>query len=406
MTRNSFFLFLRVSAALGAFFAVVEMAILLISPPSGPLQTALAQAAALGAVMGLGLGAITTSEALQQLKGRDWRPSDVTWFGRRQWTEVELPFGLLESLQIAEQELRASREVTQVMVDTQAQTVTARTAHARKPLGSYVTVSVAPVGALDAATTRARVESRPCLYVSLLDVGTGKHNVESIARALNQAVNRRLKAEREAAENAAMHAQLHQSRLALLQAQVEPHFLYNTLAQLQLLIRDDSRAAEKMAGDLIQYLRLSMRDFRESGFTLGREMDLVRAYLDIMKIRLGERLQVEIEVDAEAARRPFAPLLVHTLVENAIKHGIEPSPHGGRVSIVARCAPEGLLRVTVADTGLGLREGLAGSGVGLANLRERLMLLYGKHARFTLAPQAASGVACTLEIPPAAEPTA
>jgi LytS/YehU family sensor histidine kinase len=255
------------------------------------------------------------------------------------------------------------------------------------------------VGEPDAATTRARIESRPCMRVKLLDVGTGKRLVESIARSLNQAVNKRLKAEREAAEQAALQAQLHQARLGLLQAQVEPHFLYNTLANLQLLIRDDARAAETMTGDLIQYLRLSVPDFRGGEFTLGREIDLVRAYCDIMKIRMRERLQVDIAVDDEAAARTFAPLMVHTLVENAIKHGLEPRPEGGRISIEARSLAGGGLRISVSDTGMGLQAGSHGSGMGLVNLRERLKLLYGERARLEVAPNTPSGIVCVIEIP-------
>jgi len=120
-----------------------------------------------------------------------------------------------------------------------------------------------------------------------------------------------------------------------------------------------------------------------------------------MKIRMRDRLEVDIDVEAEAAARAFAPLLVHTLVENAIKHGLEPRPEGGRISIDARSIAGGGLRIAVADTGMGLQEGSHGSGMGLANLRERLKLLYGARARLSIAPNTPSGVVCVIEIPAA-----
>ncbi|MGZ5040625.1 MAG: sensor histidine kinase [Usitatibacter sp.] len=393
MNREAILLYLRVSAVFGLFFFAVYLGDGL-SKPGWPWRDALRQAAVMGLFMGAGLGVIVTGVALKALAGGQWSQKDVTWFGLRQWTEVELPFGLLESMQLVEQELRNRREVTDVRMDADRQRVTARQA-----LMARLVVSLEPVGPLEAATTRARIASRPLLLVNVIDVGTHKRDVEAIARALQQAVNRRLRAEQESAEQASLQAQLHQARLGLLQAQVEPHFLYNTLANLQLLIRDDPRAAEEMTANLIRYLRLSVPEFRGAGFTLGREIELVEAYLAIMKIRMGARLEVHVRVDEAAAALPFAPLLVHTLVENAIKHGLEPLPEGGRISIEARRLDDGGLRITVADTGAGLQAGREGSGMGLANLRERLALLYGDKARFTLEPDSPRGVVCVLSIP-------
>jgi signal transduction histidine kinase len=398
MTFAKIILFFRVAAVLSVICTAVQLVITLLDPKHGSWQSMLVQAAIVGVVTGLGLACIATSAALKQLDGLEWKSSDIEWFAKRQWTEVELPFGLLESLELVEQELRARREVSGIKLDPDRFQVSARTGSDWRYQGERIRVTLVQVGALEAATTRARIESRPYLHLRVLEVGTGKRLVESIARTLNQAVNKRLKAEREAAEQASLQAQLHQARLGLLQAQVEPHFLYNTLANLQLLIRDDARAAEKMTGDLIQYLRLSVPDFRTGEFTLGREIDLVRAYVDIMKIRMRDRLEVDITVDDEAAACPFAPLLVHTLVENAIKHGLEPRPEGGRISIDARSIAGGGLRITVADTGMGLQAGRHGSGMGLVNLRERLKLLYGERARLTIEPNTPSGVVCVIEI--------
>jgi hypothetical protein len=400
MTRATVVLYFRVAAVFALLCTALEVVVILLDPKHGSWQSVLIQAAIMGAAVGMGLATIATSAALKQLNGLEWKPSDIDWFAKRQWTEVELPFDLLESLELVEQELRARREISGVRLDRERFQVTAHTGRDWRYNGDRVKVSLAPVGAPEAGTTRARIESRPYLHVRVLEVGTGKRLVESVARNLNQAVNRRLKAEREAAEQAALQAQLHQARLGLLQAQVEPHFLYNTLANLQLLIREDARAAEKMAGDLIHYLRLSVPDFRTGEFTLGRETDLVRAYVDIMKIRMRDRLEVDITVDPEAAPRAFAPLLVHTLVENAIKHGLEPRPEGGRISIEARSVAGGGLRITVADTGMGLQAGRHGSGMGLVNLRERLKLLYGERASLAISPNTPSGIVGVIEIPP------
>jgi signal transduction histidine kinase len=398
MALAKFVLYLRVLAVYASFFTAIELVVILLDPKHGSWPSVVAQAALLGTGVGMGLAVIGTKMALKQLEGLEWKPGDIEWFAKRQWTEVELPFSLLESLELVEDELRVRRGVSRVRLDRARYQVIANTGRDWRYHGDAIKVSLFPVGALEAATTRARIESRPYLHIRVLEVGTGKRLVEAIARSLNQAVNQRLRAEREAAEQASLQAQLHQARLGLLQAQVEPHFLYNTLAHLQLLIRDDARAAEKMTGDLVQYLRLSVPDFRAGEFTLGREIDLVRAYVDIMKIRMRDRLEVDIAVDDDAAARPFAPLLLHTLVENAIKHGLEPRPEGGRISIEARSVAGGGLRIAVADTGMGLQSGSQGSGMGLVNLRERLKLLYGERARLTIAPNTPSGVVCAIEI--------
>jgi signal transduction histidine kinase len=388
----------RIAAVFALACTLLEIFVISLDPRHGSWASVLGQSAVMGVALGLGFATVVTSAARRRLDGAELNPADIQWFPKGQWTEVELPFGPIESLELVELELRSRHDLSVAALDRSAHSVTARTDGGWKAMCDVIKVSLVAVGAPDAATSRARIESRPCAPVMLLEVGTSKRRVESIARSLNQAVNKRLKVEREAAEQAALQAQLHQARLGLLQAQVEPHFLYNTLANLQLLIRDDATAAAKMTGDLIQYLRLSVPDFRTGEYTLGREIDLVRAYVDIMKIRMRDRLEVDIAVDDEAATHAFAPLLVHTLVENAIKHGLEPRPEGGRISIEARSIAGGGLRIAVADTGMGLQAGRHGSGMGLVNLRERLALLYGERARLTIEPNTPSGVACVIEI--------
>jgi sensor histidine kinase YesM len=401
MKRGTIKFFLKITVQATAFFVVFHTVLALLRHTHEPWQATVTTILIMATVTGLFLAGLATGAALRGLGGEELDPADIKWLATRQSTQVELPLSVLDSLELVEDVLRARRGVYSVTRDAGQQRVSAYTRAPRSIFGEVITVTLAPTGALAAATTRALIECGNVVRISLIDFGRSRAHVQSVVLALNQEVNNRLAAAKEASLTASLQAQLHQSRLSLLQAQVEPHFLYNTLAHLQLLIRSEPRAADLMAGDLIRYLRLSMPEFRAAGFTLGRELELVRAYLDIMKIRLRDRLEVRIEADEGAANFPFPPLLLHTLVENAIKHGIEPKPEGGSVSISVRHRFNGdeRLVIGVADTGVGLQAGLEGSGVGLANLRERLDLLYPGSARFSIAANSPSGVVATLDIP-------
>jgi signal transduction histidine kinase len=191
-----------------------------------------------------------------------------------------------------------------------------------------------------------------------------------------------------------------ESELKLMQAQVEPHFLFNTLSSVQYLTETDPPAASRMLGHLITYLRATLPQLRAGSTTLGQELVLAEAYLNVLKDRIGQRLTIRTEVDPDVRGHPFPPNMLITLVENAIKHGIEPSADGGTVTIAARRDGERLV-VTVADTGRGLAEGAAtsGGGVGLANVRERLAALHGGRASFTLASTPPRGTTATLVLP-------
>ena len=202
---------------------------------------------------------------------------------------------------------------------------------------------------------------------------------------------------RKEADYARMSQQVTEAKLSALQAQVEPHFLYNTLASVQALTEVDPAQANAMTGHLIQYLRNALPKMRESVSTVGQEIELVRAYLNILQMRMGKRLAFEIAVPAELMEAPFPPLMLPSLVENAIKHGLEPQREGGTVTISAY-VDGGKLRVTVADTGRGFAETL-GTGVGLTNIRERLAALYGDAAKLTLEANAPHGVVATIEVP-------
>ena len=198
--------------------------------------------------------------------------------------------------------------------------------------------------------------------------------------------------------------QITEARLQALQAQVEPHFLYNTLANVQALTEVDPPAANTMVGHLIQYLRAALPKMRESTSTIGQEVELVTAYLNILKMRMGARLEFGIDVPADLLTKSLPPMMLPSLVENAIKHGLEPLREGGRIDVVAtRVITAGgeRIRLQVKDTGKGLSDApvQAGGGVGLANLRERLSALYGDDARFTLESNAPHGVIATIEVP-------
>jgi hypothetical protein len=196
------------------------------------------------------------------------------------------------------------------------------------------------------------------------------------------------------------------SRMAAMQAQVEPHFLFNTLASIDHLIETDPARASVMQKNLIALLRASMPTMREASGgkstglrDLGREIAVIRPYLEILKVRMEERLTTEVAVPDGLLSAEFPPMMVQTLVENAIKHGLEPKAEGGHLRVAAEIV-HGKLQMTVADTGLGFgKAATAGTGVGLANIRERLQLLYGTRATLTVAENQPSGVVVTITVP-------
>jgi signal transduction histidine kinase len=194
-----------------------------------------------------------------------------------------------------------------------------------------------------------------------------------------------------------LEKQVMATRLQVMQAQVEPHFLFNTLANVQHLVQADPQAASRMLDNLIRYLRIALPQMRESASTLGREMDMAAAYLEIFKIRMGTRLSYSMQLPHSLRDENFPPMMLITLVENAIKHGIDPSVDAGEVVLSAE-VKEGKLVVKVADTGEGFQP-KKGGGVGLSNIRERLATLYGKSAKLQLEENQPRGVVATIEVP-------
>ena len=193
---------------------------------------------------------------------------------------------------------------------------------------------------------------------------------------------------------------LSEARLRALQAQIEPHFLYNTLANVVSLIDTQPAQARRMLERFIDYLRASLAASRAEAATLGGELDLVRAYLDVLAVRLGPRLRYRIEAELDTRALPIAPMLLQPLVENAVMHGIEPKLEGGEIVVRASVAGDALC-VEVADTGMGL-DGAPprpGGGVGLANLRERVRQLHGPGAGLQLLENQPCGVRARLLLP-------
>ncbi|MES2298414.1 MAG: histidine kinase [Pseudomonadota bacterium] len=232
----------------------------------------------------------------------------------------------------------------------------------------------------------------------LVDDGTNLENAEAIVRAITRRVAERRRGEQVAVRQSATEKELTQAKLSLLHAQVEPHFLYNTLASAQILTRTDPPGADAMLGNLIVYLRHSLPRTDDALSTLGAELERSRAYLDILKIRMGSRLNLQIEVPEQFMQARFPAMMMQTLVENAIKHGLEPKSGGGTVWILARAAGDAIA-VTVADDGRGFSAEGGGTGIGLRNIRERLRLAYGDAAAFSIVANFPCGVAATITLP-------
>jgi LytS/YehU family sensor histidine kinase len=205
----------------------------------------------------------------------------------------------------------------------------------------------------------------------------------------------------ETAEAESLKRQVAEARMAALQAQVEPHFLFNTLAAIDHLIETDAPRASVMQKNLIAYLRATLQQMREGATTLGREVDLITAYLEILKVRMEERLEVRIDVPAGLRSAAFPPMMLQSLVENAIKHGLEPCCDAATLSVSAEVS-DGSLRVSVADTGAGYdpqKSDTRGTGLGLANIRERLAMMHGTRARLDIAAQQPRGTLATITLP-------
>lgn len=201
-----------------------------------------------------------------------------------------------------------------------------------------------------------------------------------------------------ALERSEFERQALDARLHLLQAQVAPHFLFNTLANVQALVDTGSPHASPVLRSLVQYLRAAVPLLHEPAATIEQELQLVRPYLELMQMRMPDRLQYAMNVDPSALKLRCPPTTLLTLVENAVRHGIDPSEEGGRIDVYVERIGERCV-VRVADTGVGLRPSANGPGTGLTTLRERMRLIFGDAAQLRLTSSAPRGVTVEVDMP-------
>ena len=261
-----------------------------------------------------------------------------------------------------------------------------------------VTVASIPVRIVAIDSPLSRIVEEPGYFLSLLLLWS---SIGSLGYWLFRSLREDQQAREELADaeccRDTLQAQMVEARLSALQAQIEPHFLFNTLANVKRLYETVPHQGREMLSSLISYLRAALPSMRQSGSTLGRELDLARSFLTILKMRMGDRLDFSIEVEPALNDAQVPPMVLPTLVENAIKHGLSPLPEGGRIEIAARREGHDLL-IDVRDNGAGFSSS-GGSGVGLANTRSRLAALFGNRAALSLSSVAPRGVLASLRMP-------
>lgn len=338
---------------------------------------------------------------------------DAETVSNRQRRRVEVPFAAAEAFEIVDavmrelpnvHDLRASRSGLQVQAIIRLPQATEpaprriRAPRATFDRNTKVFATITPSDGSSSVMFVCEPDSGAWTDWFNPDMGTSLEYVETLVRATTQRMSERRNRERSDARQTAMEKELTAAQLGLLQAQVEPHFLYNTLASAQELVRTDPARADRMLGHLIDYLRRSLPRTDGSLSTVGQELERSTSWLEIMRLRMGERLAVHVDVPEQVMGMPMPSMMLQTLVENAIKHGLEPKPGGGGIWIRAG-ADMAVLSLTVADDGVGFRSDGAGTGIRLKNLRERLRLTYGSAAAFTIGNNFPSGVAATIVLP-------
>jgi hypothetical protein len=265
----------------------------------------------------------------------------------------------------------------------------------KEPSGMGVQPSGVDVSDADVDEIARQVRQPPLVTVTLLLV-LALFVMRMFARG-QQRAEKKADAALVVAERETLQRQVLEARLQLLQAQVEPHFLFNSLAAVEHLIETAPARAAKMQRHLIDYLRAAVPRMRQQSATLGQEVELCVSYLEIMQMRMEERLQFKITVPAGLASASFPPMMIQSLIENSIRHGLEPKPEGGTIDLKAEVR-DGKLCVTVTDTGLGFPAN-ARPGVGLANIRERLQQLFDAAGALTIEPNDPCGTRATIAVP-------
>jgi len=343
---------------------------------------------------------------------------DAAALSNRQRRQIEIPFEAGVAFDMVEAAIRelpgietadSARDSLQVRASIKrfdpyrGDAAPGRIAQFFRTRRNQILMTVTPNGEAGSVTLLCEPERSAWTDGFLVDFGTNLDNAEAIVRSVTRRVAELRRRETASVAQSATEKELTVAKLSLLHAQVEPHFLYNTLASAQLLTRTDPARADEMLGNLIVYLRHSLPRTEDALSTLGEELERARAYLDILKIRMGNRLHLQIDVAQHLHSQPFPPMMLQTLVENAIKHGLESKPGGGTVWILAR-ADERSVAVTVADDGRGFSAEGGGTGIGLRNVRERLRLAFGSAAAFAIVANFPAGVAATITVPLVAAP--
>lgn len=361
------------------------------------------------------MGAFSHVGRVELIAGR----TDKEALGNRQRRQVEVPFEAGEAFDLVEAAVRELPRIEQIESARDSLQLRAKVTRPQDygdyPLGRWnpmrwfgiprnqIRATIVPGRDSGSVTLICEPETPSWSDWFLVDDGTNFENAEAITRAISRRVAERRRNEKSEAAQTATEKELTVAKLSLLHAQVEPHFLYNTLASAQLLTRSDPQRADEMLGHLIQYLRRSLPSADNEMSTLGTELERAVAYLEILKIRMGPRLSVQVDVPENLRATPLPPMVLQTLVENAIKHGLEPRTGGGTVWIRARRVDD-VVTVTVADDGDGFSTKNSGTGIGLKNVRERLRLIYGASAALSVVANFPSGVAATISVPPALPP--
>ncbi len=410
MIRSAFFLLRILAAWLFVFFLAAGLwsGLPFIGQAEGPIVLACGITAAL-VVSGL----FSHINRVRLIAGR----VDGNALANRQRRQIEIPFEAGEAFDLLDAAIRELPNVEQVRSARDSLQVSAKVArpnpYGHRALGRWnplewfgtprnqLLATVTPNHDSGSVTLICEPEAPAWTDLFRVDDGTNLENAEAIARAITRRVAQRRRDEQAAAAQTVTEKELTQAKLSLLHAQVEPHFLYNTLASAQLLTRQDPQRADEMLGHLIDYLRHSLPRTQDDASTLGVELERAVAYLEILKIRMGTRLEVQLDVPEELLPVPLPPMMLQTLVENAIKHGLEPRSAGGTVWIRARRSDRDSVAITVADDGDGFSTRTSGTGIGLRNVRERLQLLYGGAASLSVAGNFPNGVAATITVPAA-----
>ena len=340
--------------------------------------------------------------------------ADASTLANRQRRQIEMPFEADEAFDIVDATIRelpraaaieSARDSLQIRAKVQRVNPYGAAVPLREQISKtfgmqrdLVVATVTPRDGSCSVTVICEPENGAWSDSFVVDDGVNLENAEAITRAISRRIAERRRNEKASTKETVTEKELAVAKLGLLHAQVEPHFLYNTLGSAKYLIKSDPVRAEEMLDNLILYLRHSLPRTEDSLSTIADELERARAYLDILQIRMGARLRTQIEIPDALKSVPFPTMMLQTLVENSIKHGLEPKTGGGTIWILARTNEHGVA-VTVADDGRGFSTETAGTGIGLKNVRERLKLAYGGDASFSIVANFPAGIAATITVP-------